>query len=73
MKDLDEVLEVCFGGVDDWFGGIWIVFVFYDFNWYWFWWVLFGKLMVFLIMDGLEWDFDEDLEREMDWLYWFCC
>lgn len=72
MKDPDEALEACSGGVEDWSGGTRIASAFHDFNKHWSRRVLSGKPTVLLITDGLERDTDEDLEREMDRLHRSC-
>lgn len=72
MKDPDEALEACSGGVDDWSGGTRIASALHDFNRHWSRRVLSGKPTVLLITDGLERDSDEDLEREMDRLHRSC-
>lgn len=72
MKDPDEALEACSGGVDDWSGGTRIASALHDFNRHWSRRVLSGKPTVLLITDGLERDSDEDLAREMDRLHRSC-
>lgn len=72
MKDPDEALEACSGGVEDWSGGTRIASVLHDFNRHWSRRVLSGKPTVLLISDGLERDTDEDLAREMDRLHRSC-
>jgi len=72
MKDPDEALEACSGGVDDWSGGTRIATALHEFNRVWSRRVLSGSPTVLLITDGLERDTDEDLEREMDRLHRSC-
>jgi len=72
MKDPDEALEACSGGVEDWSGGTRIASALNDFNRHWSRRVLSGKPTVLLITDGLERDSDEDLAREIDRLHRSC-
>ncbi len=72
MKDPDEALEACSGGVEDWSGGTRIATALHEFNRVWSRRVLSGNPTVLLITDGLERDSDEDLEREMDRLHRSC-
>ena len=72
LKDPDEALAAASDNVDDWSGGTRIASALHSFNLHWSRRVLSGGAIILLITDGLERDFAEDLESEVDRLHRSC-
>ncbi len=71
-KDPDEALEAASASVEDWSGGTRIGAALHSFNLRWSRRVLSGGAIVLLITDGLEREFVDDLEVEVDRLHRSC-